>query len=1120
MSHSTHFHPVSRPLRASALLALLLIGLFGLRPPPVALAACGGVTIVTNETQLNNAITTFNNISVACNFTIELWGYIYLTDSTKVIDNDFSGVTLTIDGRSLHIDGQGTEGVRPLTIAADTVVTLRRITITGGNPLDVGGGISNEGHLTIIDSIIYDNTSRVDANALGGGIYNYGSLSLVRTTVSDNTTEANRGNSWGGGIANLGSLLIRDSSIFGNEALSAGSARGGGILTFGLTGVAEGGAELKIINSTISENSTASSGNGASAGGLYVTTNVGEGSTPVTLINTTMADNRVANTGGISGSGARFEGGPEYLTIALTIHNSILANHVVDQPGKDCQITDGSNYEFTSRNSLYGNSGDDACGLAATGPGPDANGNIVGHDPKLGSLATNGGPTQTHMPAPDSPAVDAGDDDLAKDEGGDALLTDQRGTGFPRKLYDRVDMGAVESFCAPEMSAANEAELNAAIRCYNRISTPGDYTITLSAEIGRANSTPFINNNTPGVSLTIEGNGFAIDGQDKPGVRPLTVVADTVVTLRRITITGGNPEDEGGGIYNDGRLTIIDSVIHDNTASSLVYAFGGGIFNRGSLSLVRTTVSNNIVTGGNGGAQGGGIDNLGYLLVRDSSIIGNRVFSQHEALGSGIYSYTEGAGVKGLKIINSTISGNDTESTFSTTVSGGLNAVVVGEDVSEPVPVMLINATVTDNSVNGSGITLGNGVLFNVSSTGSNPVIAIHNSILAGNNTGEYPGMDCVLHGGNLSALVSRNSLYGHSGNSACGLAATGPGGDANGNLVGHDAKLGPLAANGGDTQTHLPAMDSPAVNAGDDDLAVDEGGADLLFDQRGAGYDRVNGSAVDMGAVEAEMTVFMSAATSGNAPGVGNYNNADILKWDGSTWSKFFDAAAAGLAPNNKPKHNVNAFWIPDPDAPDVVMAFAQNGRKVGTLPGKVDGMDLVWWDGTDFSLWFDGSDVGLTKKTPEKIDGLHVLPGDAAPALFDSVTCHYYLLISTMGPGDVTAPDGSRLKFGGEDVLGFCMTNQGETTAGFWHMVLDGSAEYVKKNAIDSISLSADGQTLYVTTKANFVADSAIGGHSSVYAYDLATELGGGDGAFSGPLFRAAPNGLTKKVDGLQMD
>jgi hypothetical protein len=61
-------------------------------------------------------------------------------------------------------------------------------------------------------------------------------------------------------------------------------------------------------------------------------------------------------------------------------------------------------------------------------------GNIVTANAKLGPLANNGGPTQTHLPAIDSPAIGTG---LAN-----GLTTDQR--GGPRTIGANTDIGSVE----------------------------------------------------------------------------------------------------------------------------------------------------------------------------------------------------------------------------------------------------------------------------------------------------------------------------------------------------------------------------------------------------------------------------------------------------------------------------------------------------------------------------------------------------------------------------------------------------------------------------------------------------------------------------------------------------
>jgi hypothetical protein len=70
---------------------------------------------------------------------------------------------------------------------------------------------------------------------------------------------------------------------------------------------------------------------------------------------------------------------------------------------------------------------DDTCNPVAS--------DLIGVDPLLGSLADNGGPTQTHALLPGSPAIDAGNDAVAP-------ATDQRGVARPQGTHS--DIGSVE----------------------------------------------------------------------------------------------------------------------------------------------------------------------------------------------------------------------------------------------------------------------------------------------------------------------------------------------------------------------------------------------------------------------------------------------------------------------------------------------------------------------------------------------------------------------------------------------------------------------------------------------------------------------------------------------------
>ena len=72
-------------------------------------------------------------------------------------------------------------------------------------------------------------------------------------------------------------------------------------------------------------------------------------------------------------------------------------------------------------------------------------GNLVGIDnPDLGTLADNGGPTQTCALLPGSLAIDAGSNVLAVDAQDNLLTTDQRGPGFHGLQRGTVDIGAFE----------------------------------------------------------------------------------------------------------------------------------------------------------------------------------------------------------------------------------------------------------------------------------------------------------------------------------------------------------------------------------------------------------------------------------------------------------------------------------------------------------------------------------------------------------------------------------------------------------------------------------------------------------------------------------------------------
>ena len=181
---------------------------------------------------------------------------------------------------------------------------------------------------------------------------------------------------------------------------------------------------------------------------------------------------------------------------------------------------------------------------------------------------------------------------------------------------------------------------------------------------------------------------------------------------------------------------------------------------------------------------------------------------------------------------------------------------------------------------------------------------------------------------------------------------------------------------------------------------------------------------------------------------------------------------------------------------------------RQAQKLPGvgKMEPTQIAYYDGATWSRFFDGRDVGL--KTPgERINGLEVLPGSVSPI---GTGCQYYLLISTVAGGGVPV-GGTNLKFTGEDVLGFCMTQSGANTAGTWHVVFEGQAQGLQKNNNLGVSASDDAATLYFTAKRSFTGDGGLVRPSELFSYS--------GGVFSGPLWKAADHGLNQVVDGIDV-
>jgi hypothetical protein len=156
----------------------------------------------------------------------------------------------------------------------------------------------------------------------------------------------------------------------------------------------------------------------------------------------------------------------------------------------------------------------------------------------------------------------------------------------------------------------------------------------------------------------------------------------------------------------------------------------------------------------------------------------------------------------------------------------------------------LLNSTVANNALT-SGF---GGGLYN---TGS---LALRNCTVVG-QSGDAVATDSsqalILSNTIIAKTVKGRDVFRGSGAppiDAEGFNLVGDGTLEGPNVLNEDPKLGPLANNGGPTQTLHPEAGSPVIDAGDSALAPIS-----PFDQRGSGFDRESGRAIDLGAVEVQ---------------------------------------------------------------------------------------------------------------------------------------------------------------------------------------------------------------------------------------------------------------------------
>ncbi len=699
------------------------------------------------------------------------------------------------------------------------MLTIQNSTLTGNSTSGAGayGGAIFAGCLTTVTNCILTGNSTTGTDAVGGAIKGDNPITVIDSTLSGNFTAGFH--SYGGAIASYSSLTVTNSTLSGNSTTgnsTTGFAASGGAIRCN--------GPLDITNSTVVGNFT--TGAGATGGGIGAV-----GTTVIT--NSTIVQNQAVNAA---------DGGIYHDLVdgsTITLINTILAQNTDDGTAPDgnlVPVTAPVIIEY----SLIGNNTGTAL-AAAPLEAPDGNGNFIGTssapiNPVLGALGNNGGPTQTMALLADSPAINSGNNILAIDPAtSDPPTTDQRGAPFQRIFNGTVDMGAYEYQTQPLSLVVNSAAdtqdavydpshltLRDAVGLAN--GNAGPDTITFAPAL---NGTPIdltLGQLTITDSVTIIGNGpvnTTIDAQQNSRVFNVGAGSEDVA-FEDLTITGGKTtgsSDSGGGIQflSSGQLLVENSALSGNTSTA---AKGGGIYtNVGPVTILNSTISGNSVVADH--KDGGGIfAQNGNVIVTNSTLTGNTAGGAYGD-GGAIYATNGNVTVTNSTITRNATLGGNSEGGGIKTVRGSLT---------------LLNTIVSGNTIQTSPFTSSDVKFTNYAST---------------------------------ATFVAQHSLIGVSSGTPLNPAAVGAP-DANGNLVGTfasplDAKLGPLADNGGLTQTMALLLGSPAINAGSNTLAVAPDNSPLSTDQRGAGFPRINAGTVDMGSYEYQAPAIPLIVTTAN---------------------------------------------------------------------------------------------------------------------------------------------------------------------------------------------------------------------------------------------------------------
>ena len=512
------------------------------------------------------------------NFDVNVTGTITLTTGELTIAHD---IILTGPGAAnLSINANGNS--RVMTINNGLDVSISNLTITGGSASGNGGGIrSYASYLNISDSIITENF----VSYYGGGISSYGSNGYDRKgfigynrsgsiTITGSSITNNSASNSGGGIAiRLNNTTINDTTISGNN-----SRRGGGLsMSYGYSTISDttisgntanygGGLITRYSFASIDDNSTISGNSARSGGGI---------SSRYTFLN--ISDSSITSNNAYNGGGL-------LLGTNLTVINNtnISSNNAREGYGGGIN---SSSYGFTSLNITGGSINNNSASSYGGGIHIGNNNRRPRKSSTDNSTIKGLAPYISYSPGfhIDSVTING------NTSGGN-------GGGISIDFYSglRKNQKGLNPYYSITSITNSTISNN---RSYNRgggLSLNSDYF----------NSSVISNSTISGNSSQRVGGGISLNNSNRREKNNKGQgVYNTQLDLVNSTVTNNFTNNDGGGIYNSGYMSLQNSIVANNTTES----GNVDIYNDGGMVLDSSII-------GDSNFYGNVIDNGGNIL--------------------------------------------------------------------------------------------------------------------------------------------------------------------------------------------------------------------------------------------------------------------------------------------------------------------------------------------------------------------------------------------------------------------------------------------------------------------------------------------------------------------------